>query len=684
MSTGRFQLIPALAYPALAVGLAGMVFLPLGDWLGFETAESLLYGTSNLQVLVTSSIVAALTLVAARLGGARLDQRLEIWRERVLALPGTGFVLAAAALAIIVDALLSGALFSHNPHLVDSIAQLFQARIFLAGSLSAPAPDQIEFFAASHLVEHVGRWFSQYPPGHPALLALGMAVGLPWLVNPVFAGGTVLLVFLAARRLLGEGSAKLAAVLYLLSPFALFMGASFMNHVTVGFFLGLALYAAVRATEPGALLIWPLLTGGGLGAAAAIRPLEAAAWAGVLGIWLLIRGGWRRAFAAGLACIAAALPLLGYNTVTTGHPLRFGYTLLWGPGHGLGFHTDPWGEPFTPLKSLAVTAGDFRQLDDFLFAWPYPSLIFVLAALCLAGFDREARRRGGVLAALLLVGPLAYFFYWHRDNYLGPRFLFASLIPAILLTTLGITTLDRRLARWRPALRLAVIAGPLFALAVNLPASAGVIAGWRPEMKVHPEVEAEHVGLEQGLVFVRVGWGNRLIPRLWSWGISASETERTYRAVDGCRLQQALDRADSTAAAGRDSAAARESLRQQLAEWRDMRLPVVPGHWPESSVRYDTTRALDPVCLEQVERDTEGYTLYGTLVWRNDPWLRHGIIYARDFGDERNRKLLQRYPDRPVYSYGPASNEVGELPQLRPLEYRDSTKGPDEGSLVDQ
>ena len=52
-----------------------------------------------------------------------------------------------------------------------------------------------------------------------------------------------------ARRILAEGSAKLAVALYVLSPFVLFLSASYMNHVTTGFFLALALYAALRAVE---------------------------------------------------------------------------------------------------------------------------------------------------------------------------------------------------------------------------------------------------------------------------------------------------------------------------------------------------------------------------------------------------------------------------------------------------
>jgi hypothetical protein len=193
-------------------------------------------------------------------------------------------------------------------------------------------------------------------------------------------------------------------------------------------------------------------------------------------------------------------------------------------------------------------------------------------------------------------------------------------------------------------------------------------------MKLHPEVEAKRIGLEKGLVFVRVGWGNRLIPRLWSWGVSAAETEQTYRVVDGCRLQLALDRADSLAAAGGDSTAVRKWLRQRLAGWRELNLPVVHDRGPETSVRYDTTMALARRCYEQVERDAQGYTLYGTLVWRNDPRLREGVIYARDFGPERNLLLMKRYPEWQYHSYAPLSSEPGELPVLKPLEYRAVTR----------
>lgn len=679
MSGATLRRMGAITFAALTLLLVLMTFLPWAVWLGFAEANQPLiwphitvgafadYGTAVASWLRWTAPIVALAVIVTATVGPRVDAVIDRWLEAVMRRPGSIYAWTSAVVLAVGCVLLARFLFSFNPHLVDSIAQLFQARIFAGGSLTAPAPENIEFFGASHLIYQGERWFSQYPPGHPALLAVGLILGAPWLVNPLFAAGTALLLYAATRRLLGEGSARLAILLYLVSPFALFMSASYMNHVTTGFFLTLALYAAVRAVEGDGWRGWPFVVGIALGLAATIRPLDSVAWAVVLGIWILFRRGWKPAFAAGLTCVLALIPLLTYNALVMGHPLRFGYTLLWGPGHGLGFHPDPWGEPFTPIKSFAITALDFQRLNIALFQWPFPSLVFVFAALAVAALDPAFRKRSALLVALLLAAPAAYFFYWHRDNYLGPRFMYASLIPAILLTVVGIRGLDRHLGRWKGLARITLLIGLVFGLTVNVPETAGGIAGRLPGMKLHPEVDVERAGIGEAVVFVKVGWGNRLISRLWAWGVPASETERTFRVVDGCRLQLALDEADSLVTLGRDSADVLVRLRGRLEEWRDMDLRVVYERWPDPTIRYDTTLALPDRCDRQVRQDRTGFTLYGTHIWRNDPWLRRGTIYARYFEPERNRRLMARYPERDYYLYAPLSPEPGARPVLQRL-----------------
>jgi hypothetical protein len=649
---------------ALVVLLAA---LPWAEWLEFaRQSETTAYRARIAEWIVWGGSIVIFSVIAAALLGKQLDARWDRFADKAIRIPAWAYATSLGLALVAAGFFLSDLLFTRNPHLVDTIAQLFQARIFANGSLTAPAPDQLEFFIAQHVVTRDGHWFSQYPPGHPALLALGVLAGVPWLINPLFAAGTLILVFLTARRIVPEGVARLAAALYLISPFALFMSGSYMNHVTTGFFLALAFYAAVRSADAEGGFGWTVAMGFALAAAATIRPLESAAWAVVLGLWLLGRGGWRRAFAAGAVCLGGMIPLLAYNSLTTGHPLRFGYTLLWGEGHGLGFHTDPWGLPFTPLEALANTALDFQRLNMVLLSWPFPSLVFIVAALVLAAVGADRRSAVGLLLALLLAAPVAYFFYWHRDDFLGPRFLHASLVPAILLSAMGIAALDRVLGRWRSALRVALPAGVLFFLALTFPAQAGLVSGVSVDMKLHPERDVAALGVQDALVFVKVGWGSRLVARLAAWGVPAPAIEEIFRLVDGCSIQLALDEADSVAAERETSEVALE-LRARLDSLRARALPVARDMLADPSVRVDTTRAMPAPCHREVERDETGYTVYETLIWRNDPWLRDGVIYARDLGPEKNASLIRRYPARELFLYTRTSPDFGSKPRLQRL-----------------
>src|SRR5262249_45353819 len=79
------------------------------------------------------------------------------------------------------------------------------------------------------------------------------------------------------------------------------------------------------------------------------RPLDAVAAAAPV---FVIFAFWSKDRARLLAATAAAgvigsLPTLWYNAATTGSWHTFGYTVLWGPGHSLGFHPAPFGLPLS-------------------------------------------------------------------------------------------------------------------------------------------------------------------------------------------------------------------------------------------------------------------------------------------------------------------------------------------------
>lgn len=684
MGRNETRIWPAVGYALGAIALAIIAFLPWSTWLGAgRQADALLFHSAARRWLVWGGSLLLLA-VAARLAlGDRLDRALDSRLASLSGGPGHTFGASFALAAATIAALVSMLAFERSPHILDTMAQLFQARIFAAGQASAPAPERLEFFIGQYLVEHDGRWFAQYPPGHPAFLALGLWLGIPWLVNPLAFGGTVFLVFGIARRLLGERTGRLATALYALSPFVLLMSGSYMNHVTAGLFLALAFYALTRVVVDRAGGRWIAVTGAALGIAVAIRPLEAVAWAAVLSLWLAVRRGWRWTLALGATCGLAVIPLFAYNWTTTGHAFRIGYTLLWGPGHGLGFHPDPWGEPFTPVRSFANTALDFQRLNVDLFGWPLPSLLFLLLAIAVAARDEHVGRSAGILVALFVAAPLAYFFYWHHDSYLGPRFLYASLVPAALLTAAGIGWLDRRLSRWRSALRIGAAAAILFGLAVALPQNAGVVAGMAPDFKLRPESHVQRAGIDPAaVVFVKVGWGSRLTARLRGWAVPAAEVERSLHSVDGCRLQRALDDADSMVVRGRDRALVRAGLRRRLAEWRSADLAVSAGRFADATVRLDASRPLTERCLEEARWDESGFIRYEPFIWRNDPWLQEGVIYARYLSLESNRQLMGRFAGRRGYLFARPSREPGAKPELLPIAFPGASGGDETGEPV--
>ena len=49
------------------------------------------------------------------------------------------------------------------------------------------------------------------------------------------------------------------------------------------------------------------------------------------------------------------------NWLTTGRPLLFGYEVLWGANHSLGFHDDPSGNPHTPGRGLLLATAYAMQ-----------------------------------------------------------------------------------------------------------------------------------------------------------------------------------------------------------------------------------------------------------------------------------------------------------------------------------
>jgi hypothetical protein len=641
-------------FRAVGVLLLVIPFLPVATVFGPSADARGLFGPVDWVlgsgIFLTSTWLAGMLAPPRLLGAVRRRGRALAARLRPAAL---ALALAAAGAALVTIAVV---VFRCRPVMVDEIVQLFQARIFAAGTVKAPPPALPEFFTTQNLIIDERGWYAQYPPGHSALLALGVWAGAPWLVPILFSLGTIGVAVACARRIYGDAVAAVTAALFVLSPFFLFMGASFMNHAPTLFFVSLALLALVRWEETHGAR-WPLLWGAAVGAAFLCRPVCAFATGGAMACFALPevvrRRRWGHAALAAAGLGALASPLLGFNWATTGNPFLPGYIKLWGASHGLGFHESPWGERHTPWTGLGDQLLNLSMLNEYLFESPIPGLAAIGAFFALGLGERRWDRR---LLLLFLSLPAAYFFYWHRDSYLGPRFLHTGLLFLLPLTARALAGLHAAARRRRlqfgdfgrpvrlvDGLTILLAASIGYSLVVGMPSRFRIYQTGVPSMKVDLLAKARAQGLRSGLVFVAVAWGNRLINGLRAAGLSASATEKAYRQTDHCVLEELLRQAR---AEGWSGTRLEERVRRAAAPTP---LPVVPVNG-DQTLRLAPGSTLTPACADEIAYDRQRFTLFVPHLNVNRPTLDGPWVVATDLR-ERNAALRARYPGLPAYLY---------------------------------
>ena len=160
-------------------------------------------------------------------------------------------------LAVVFSYWIAWRYYENLAHLEDEMAYVWQAEVIARGHLTTPSPAQPDSFLWPFVVDYNGQRFGKYPPGWPALLAVGERFGQRDLVNPLLAGLAIWLIYRLGKRTLGENIGLLASALTLLSPFFLVNSASLLSHpfglvLSAGF--ALAWLEGVRQANFGAAL----------------------------------------------------------------------------------------------------------------------------------------------------------------------------------------------------------------------------------------------------------------------------------------------------------------------------------------------------------------------------------------------------------------------------------------------
>ena len=360
------------------------------------------------------------------------------------------------------------------PHVQDSLTYLFQANTIAQGDLWVTAPTLPQFFEQEFLLVQDGRWFGKYPVGYPAVLAIGVLLKAPWLVNPILATLTVPLLYQLGRRLYNGRIGLFAAGLMTLSPFFLFLSGSHMAHAAELFWLVLFMVGWHKTTTRLGRWPWALAAGLTAGMAFLTRQLTAVAITAPFFLLTLWQSPlpWQNRWKKGLIWLAGLLPLVmllfAYQAAVTGDPFQDPRLLFW-PYDQLGFgedvgeapnllkftlldetsgyavlwQTDPSQPPrgHTPQRGLHNVIRNWQSLQENLFGW-LPLLTF--GFIWLTFILKRPSPTDWTLLTTIAVLVAAEIFYWHSGIMYGPRYLYGSLPALLLLTARG----AQRLAQW--------------------------------------------------------------------------------------------------------------------------------------------------------------------------------------------------------------------------------------------
>jgi hypothetical protein len=424
------------------------------------------------------------------------------------------WALLLSTAAVIVSIWVARDVLEGLPHLPDSVTYLLQARWLLAGDLWGSVSALQDSLDVPYTYVVGERWLGHYPAGWPLLLAIGLAVGAPWLIAPILGGLFVMLLYLTGRELDGPVTGLLAATLGVLSPMARLVFGSMLSHAAAATLILAGLWLLLVARR---LKIWPaaVLSGIAMGLAFGIRPLSAAATAIplaalVVGDFLTRRDRESRGRFIGwfIGGGTAALPTLIANHLITGNAFTFPYSLANGPMYF--FANLPFGIRNTDV--LLYSAGNVLQG----WGWPQfvgPFWVALAFAFALVPFLLRRSRTTDVLLAAMVGSMMAALLgsRGHGLHGFGPRYLFETFAPLFLLTARGFVELTRqkfdgrevgrRLHIAASALLFVVLCGTA---AVALPHRLGLYRGYNGvDGTLEHQVAA--AGLERALVLLPPG-----------------------------------------------------------------------------------------------------------------------------------------------------------------------------------
>lgn len=331
----------------------------------------------------------------------------------------------------------TGTVLGGFPHVPDAILYSQQAEIFAHGDVAAPVPPSIEHFQFSPAQLSVdGKWFTQYPFGHPLALAVGHLFNRVEFIPGIIGAINLLLVFHILKELKSSKAGLIGIFLMFCSPFVQMNAINFMSHNTAFMYLGLFILGFIKTVRSQNIL-WPILSGLGVGLLLNTRPLITIPIVIIWGIAAIVyiarqkdKLEWLKKFTP-LAATALTLLLafLFYNKALTGSftvtPYELGGTTT---EYTLGIN-----EVHTVGKGFLDTFTNFSLFTMVVYDWGIYTFLLIITMIA----TLKMKKWGAILLVSAISIPTAHFFFDGSWIMYGPRFWYEMSIFIFILTILG-------------------------------------------------------------------------------------------------------------------------------------------------------------------------------------------------------------------------------------------------------
>lgn len=382
---------------------------------------------------------------AAVLGLVALVGLHPLIRGALARIPDRALIAALALVAVLSSAGYVVFYLRGGPRIVDATTYWLEARVFAEGGVSFEPPGPSGSFRGRFLLASPdGDSIAPiFPPGYPAVLALGFLLGRPLLVGPIIAGALVVVTYRLSLALFPEAKvARLAALCSVLCAVLRYHTADTMSHGWSALLLATALLGVLQGSATSAAL-------GGACAGWLFATRPASGLVVFLGAALWLFQERRRGRRAGLRTLAFALAgvlpvalFFVHQRAITGEPWRSVqmayYAVADGPpgcfrygfGTGIGCHFEHGDFVRANLPDgyglVAALGTTLRRLKMHLADALNVELGLPLVAYAMLRVPEQAR-----VARWILVGfVLAYAPFYFDGNYPGggARF-FADALP---------------------------------------------------------------------------------------------------------------------------------------------------------------------------------------------------------------------------------------------------------------